>query len=46
MVIPFFGLNAKKLLSAKSGQRLIFVWPFGDTNAAASMPGLRAGSVG
>jgi hypothetical protein len=36
MVIPFFGLKAKKLLSAKSGQRLILVWPFGDTNAAAS----------
>jgi hypothetical protein len=35
MVIPFFGFKGQKLLSAKSGQRLIFVWPFSETTAVS-----------
>jgi hypothetical protein len=37
MVVPFRVLSEKlkKPLSLKSGERLIFMWPFSETNAAA-----------
>jgi hypothetical protein len=35
MVIPFQFEKLRKLLSTKFGQRLILMWPFSETNAAA-----------
>jgi hypothetical protein len=35
MVVPFRFEKPRKALSTKFGQRLILLWPFGETNAAA-----------
>jgi hypothetical protein len=41
----FFRFESQKRLSAKSGQRLIFVWPFGETNAATNKGWARRGKI-